>query len=283
MCGPAVVASAAIGAVSSGMQAQAANKQANRNYQHQLKVRERACKQETSLYQTKKVQFEQEVDLANIAAQRAYTKTQLSLNNAQSLAILQNQEDWKKMLSNEGTVQVSAASRGIRGKSVDRQLVMNKGAFGMTQAMRTRGLTMAQYLAKDANEGVNRQLKAGLNQSFGKVAIQPIPDVAPPKPVYQNAKLAAILGGAQSGLSAYTPKKDTTALSGNISNKDAFTGDVGGIDFGYGGFDSGFADSLPSDFFNYKGGDIDYKGFKVPSSSYYQPDPALTFTNPGVW
>jgi len=262
------------------MQASAANKQASRNYQHQLKVRERKWMGERSLYSTKLVQHDQEVDLANIAAQRAYTKTQLSLNNAQALAILQNQEDWKKMLVNEGTAQVSAASRGIRGKSVARQLVMNKGAFGMTQAMRTRGLTMAQYEAKYANESVNRQLKAGLNQSFGKVAIEPIPDVAPPKPVYQNAMLSAILGGAQAGLSAYKPKGDTKALSGNISTKDAYTGDVGGLyDFG-GGIDPGFADSLPSDFFNYKGGDT---GFRVPTGSYGQPNPAIPFTDPGVW
>ena len=280
MCDPVTAIAAGVGAMSSGMQASAANKQASRNYQHQLKVRERKWMGERSLYSTKLVQHDQEVDLANIAAQRAYTKTQLSLNNAQALAILQNQEDWKKMLVNEGTAQVSAASRGIRGKSVARQLVMNKGAFGMTQAMRTRGLTMAQYEAKYANESVNRQLKAGLNQSFGKVAIEPIPDVAPPKPVYQNAMLSAILGGAQAGLSAYKPKGDTKALSGNISTKDAYTGDVGGLyDFG-GGIDPGFADSLPSDFFNYKGGDT---GFRVPTGSYGQPNPAIPFTDPGVW
>ena len=260
------------------MQAQAANKQASRNYQHQLKVRERKWMGERSLYSTKLVQHDQEVDLANIAAQRAYTKTQISLNNAQSLAILQNQDDWKKMLGNEGTVQVSAASRGIRGKSVDRQLVMNKGAFGMTQAMRTRGLTMAQYLAKDANEGINRKLKAGLNQSFGKVAIQPIPDVAPPKPVYQNAMLAAILGGAKAGLSAYTPKKDPPALT----TKQASTADLGGIDFGYGEFDTGFADSLPSGYFT-KMPDSAFDFSRVPSGSYGQPDPSITFTDPGVW
>ena len=264
------------------MQAQAANKQASRNYQHQLKVRERKWMGDRSLYSTKLVQHDQEVDLANIAAQRAYTKTQISLNNAQSLAILQNQDDWKKMLGNEGTVQVSAASRGIRGKSVDRQLVMNKGAFGMTQAMRTRGLTMAQYLAKDANEGINRKLKAGLNQSFGKVAIQPIPDVAPPKPVYQNAMLAAILGGAKAGLSAYTPKGDTKALSGKISTKDAYTADLGGIDFGYGEFDTGIADSLPSGYFT-KMPDSAFDFSRVPSGSYGQPDPSITFTDPGVW
>ena len=49
-------------------------------------------------YASKKVQFEQEVDAANIAAQRAYTRTQQLLNNARALAMLQNQEDFKKML-----------------------------------------------------------------------------------------------------------------------------------------------------------------------------------------
>ena len=248
MCDPVVAGSAALGAVSSGMQAQAANKAASRNYQHQLKVRERKWMGDRSLYQTKLVQFDQEVDLANIAAQRAYTKTQISLNNAQALAILENQEDWKKMLSSEGTVEVSAAGRGIRGKSVGRQLVMNKGAFGMTQAMRTRGLVMAQYDAKEANEDVRRRLKAGLNQSFGKVALQPIPDVAPPRPVKQNALLAAILGGAQAGLSTYgsmdKPKTDyknttntTQPSSPSLFNMDPVI-DIGGYDpgaFNYGG------------------------------------------------
>ena len=65
-------------------------------YAHQLKVRERKWMQTRSTYQSKKVQFEQEVDLANIAAQRAYTRTQIQLNNARSLAILENQEDSKR-------------------------------------------------------------------------------------------------------------------------------------------------------------------------------------------
>ncbi len=204
MCGPEVAIAAGLGAVQSGMQASAANKAASRNYKHQLQVRERKWWGDRSIYQTKLVQHSEEVDLANIAAQRAYTRTQISLNNAQSLAILENQEDFKKMISSEGSVEVSAASRGIGGKGIARQLAMNKGAFGMTQAMRTRGLVMAQYAAKESNESTRRQLKGYLNQSFGKVQLQPIPDVPPPKPVMQNALLAALIGGAQQGLSAYS-------------------------------------------------------------------------------
>ena len=205
MCDPVSAGAAAIGAVSSGMQAQAANKQASRNYAYQLKVRERKWLGDRSLYQTKIVQHEQSVDLANIAAQRAYTRTQISLNNAQSLAILENQNDWLKMIGDEGNIQVSAAARGIRGKGIGRGLAMNKGAFGMTQAMRTRGLTMAEDEARSTNDSIRRQLKSFLNESFSDVAIQPVPDVAPPKPVMQNALLAAVLGGASAGFAAYSP------------------------------------------------------------------------------
>jgi len=179
------------------MSAQAANKAAKRNYAHQLKVRERAWKQETSLYQTKKVQFEQEVDLANIAAQRAYSRTQGQLNNAQALAIIQNQDDFKKMLQAEGAIEASAAERGVGGRSLARALVMNKGSYGVSQARRSRGLMMAGYAAKESNENVNRQLKSSLNKSFGRVAIQPVEDVAPPAPVMQNPGLSLMLGMGQ--------------------------------------------------------------------------------------
>ena len=183
-----------MGAIGSAASASAQNKQARRNYEHQLKVRERKWMQTRTTYGTKKVQFEQEVDLANIAAQRAYSRTQQQLNNAKSLAILQNQEDFKKMLSNEGMIEASAAERGVRGRAVARQLVMNKGNFGISQALRSRGLAQAGYQAKEVMGDVNRQLKSQLNQSFGKVAIQPIQDIAPPPPVMQNVGLTFMLG-----------------------------------------------------------------------------------------
>ena len=184
-------------AVGSAASASAANKAKRRNYEHQLKVRERKWMQTRTTYGTKKVQFEQEVDLANIAAQRAYSRTQQQLNNAKSLAILQNQEDFKKMLSNEGMIEASAAERGVRGRAVARQLIMNKGNFGISQALRSRGLAQAGYQAKEVMGDVNRQLKSQLNQSFGKVAIQPIQDIAPPPPVMQNVGLTFMLGMGQ--------------------------------------------------------------------------------------
>ena len=195
MCSPAAIGPAA-SAIGSAAQASAANKHKRKMYAHQLKVRERKWMQTRSTYQSKKVQFEQEVDLANIAAQRAYTRTQIQLNNARSLAILENQEDFKKMLSNEGMIIAKAAERGVRGKSIAKALVQNSGNFGISQAMRSRGLATAQYQGKEAMADVNRQLKTQLNRSFSKVAISPIPDFAPPPPQMQNVGLTLMVGMA---------------------------------------------------------------------------------------
>jgi hypothetical protein len=193
VCSPAAIGPA-VSAIGGAAQASQANAERKRNYEHQLKIRERAWMQRLTTYANKKVQFEQEVDQSNIAAQRAYTRTQIQLNNARSLALLENQEDFKKMLANEGTIEASAAERGVRGKSVARQLAMNSANFGMSQRMRSRGLAMAGYQAKEVREDVNRQLKTALNRSFAGVAIQPVADLAPPPPVMQNVGLTLMLG-----------------------------------------------------------------------------------------
>ena len=189
-------------------------------YQHQLKVRERKWMQTRSTYQSKKVQFEQEVDLANIAAQRAYTRTQIQLNNARSMAILQNQEDFKKMLQNEGDIEVSAAERGIRGKSVARQLLQNKANFGIGQAMRSRALATAGFNAKEAMQDTRRQLKTQLNRSFGKVAVAPVPDFAPPPPQMENVGLTLMMGMGQAlGAGLEGMPKNTMGPGGGLQNQ----------------------------------------------------------------
>jgi hypothetical protein len=60
--------------------------------------------------------------------------------------------------------------------------------------MRSRGLTQAGYDARETYGDINRQLKGNLNRAFGKVAIKPIPDFAPPKPVMQNVGMTLMLG-----------------------------------------------------------------------------------------
>ena len=196
MCSPAAIGPA-VSAIGGAAQASANNAHKRKMYNHQLKVRERKWMQTRSTYQSKKVQFEQEVDLANIAAQRAYTRTNIQLNRARSMAILSNQEDFKKMLSNEGVIEASAAERGVRGASVKRQLVMNQGQLGLSQAMRSRALASARFDAKEAMANTNRQLKGTLNKSFSKVAVAPVQDFVPPPPQMENVGLTLMMGMGQ--------------------------------------------------------------------------------------
>ena len=64
----------------------------------------------------------------------------------------------------------------------------------MSERLRSRGLAMAGYQAKEVRGDVNRQLKTALNRSFAGVAIQPVADIAPPAPVMQNVGLTLMLG-----------------------------------------------------------------------------------------
>ena len=196
MCSPAAIGPA-FGAVGNAVAASQANKEKRRLYQHKLKMRERKWMQTRATYGTKKVQFEQEVDFANIAAQRAYSRTQKSLYDARAMALIQNEDDFKSSLIKEGEIEASAAERGVRGKSVARQLIQNTQGLGVKQAMRRRSLTASYYEGRENMEDVNRRLKGTLRKSFGKVALQPIQDMAPPKPVMQNVGLTLMLGMGQ--------------------------------------------------------------------------------------
>ena len=236
MCSPAAIGPA-FSAIGSAQAASQANAERRRNYEYQLKVRERKWMQQRTTYKSKKVQFEEEVDQANIAAQRAYSRTQQQLNNARSLAILQNQEDFKKMLASEGMIEARAAERGVRGKSVARQLIMNSQNFGMSQALRSRGLTQAGYKAKQSNEDVKIQLKSLLNRSFGKVAIAPVQDVAPPPPVMQNVGLTFMLGMGQAlgaGLEGMPANSGANSYktTGGASTTTAAGTNIGSVNYG---------------------------------------------------
>ena len=74
--------------------------------------------QTRATYASKKVQFEEQVDQSNIAAQRAYSRTQQQMKNARAIAMIQNQEDFKANLISEGELEAKAAERGVRGKSI---------------------------------------------------------------------------------------------------------------------------------------------------------------------
>ena len=214
MCSTAAIGPA-IGAIGSAAEVSKANAEKRKNWNHYLKVRERRWMQRRTTFASKKVQFEQEVDLSNIAAQRAYSTVDNKLNIARSQAILDNQADFLKMIGDQGKIQSSFASRGIQGNSLAKMLITSQSQFGMSQAMRTRGLTMAYNQAEKEKAYTRNQLKARLNRSFSKVALEPIQDIPKPPPTMGNPGMALMLGMGQ-------------AVAAGIGGMDGKTMDAGG-------------------------------------------------------
>ena len=84
MCSTAAIGPA-IGAIGSAAEVSKANAEKRKRWNRYLKVREQRWMRRRTTFKNKKVQFEQEVDASNIAAQRAYTRTNIQLNGARAL------------------------------------------------------------------------------------------------------------------------------------------------------------------------------------------------------
>ena len=217
MCSTAAIGPA-IGAIGNAAGVSQANAEKRKKWNRYLKVREQRWMRRRTTFKNKKVQFEQEVDASNIAAQRAYSAVDTKLYNARSLAILENQEDFLKMIKGSGDLQAQFASRGISGKSLAKALVTNQSQFGMSQALRARGLTMAFQQAKDVKDSTRNRLKANLNRSFSRVSqvmVEPIPE-APP--TMGNPGMTFMLGMGQAvaaGIGGMDPNTmDSEGLGG---------------------------------------------------------------------
>lgn len=231
MCSTAAIGPA-IGAIGDAAGVSQANAEKRKNWNHYLKVRERRWMQRRTTFASKKVQFEQEIDLSNIAAQRAYSTVNNKLNIARSQAILDNQGDFLKMIQGAGDIAAKAASRGIQGNSLAKMLITNQSQFGMSQAMRTRGLTMAYSQAEKEKDYVRNQLKARQNRAFSKVAIEEVPDIAKPPPTMGNPGMALMMGMGNA-LSAGLGGMDTKTMDApapsvpNVDTAGSLTGTYG--------------------------------------------------------
>jgi hypothetical protein len=216
MCSPAAIGPA-VGAIGSAAEASAQNKAAQRQYEHKLKIRERKWMMDTSLYKTKVVQFDKNISEANLAAQRAYTESQINLNNVRVKAMLDHSEDFRSMLEAEGMLEASAAERGVRGRSLTRMLSLNLAKFGEANRQRSRALTESQYAFNLGNERIRRQLISDKNNEFSKVAIQLVPEMEPVQPVKRNVGLTLFTGLAG-------------ALGDGLAGMDSDSSKIGGGD-----------------------------------------------------
>lgn len=223
MCDPVVASfgSGAINAIGGAAQASQANEAKRRDYEYKLKIREQRWMRDTVGYKTKKIQYKRNISEANLAAQRAYTQSQINLNNVRSQAMLDHSEDFKSMLEAQGMLQAKAAERGVGGGSILRTNIAALQKMGMANSARARALTQTNYRFKEANEGIRRKLMSEQNREFSKVAISPVQDIPPPQPVMQNPGMIMALGLAGAAFDAggaYAANKPPSITDSNLTN-----------------------------------------------------------------
>ena len=204
MCDPVVgsFGSGAVKAIGGAMAAKEENKARKRDYEYKLKVRKNRWMRERSTYQTKIVQYQQNLSESNMAAQRAYTQSQINLNNVRSKAMLDHGEDFASMLKAQGDILASAAERGVRGANVQRMIGVNVAKLGLANANRARALPETHQRYHEHNESVRLKNKSNNNSLYGKVAISPVEDIPPPPPVMKNVGATLFLGLAGAAFDA---------------------------------------------------------------------------------
>ena len=83
-------------------------------------------------------------------------------------------------------------------------LTMNLAKFGEANRQRSRALTESQYAFNLGNERIRRQLISDKNNEFSKVAIQLVPELAPPEPVKENVGFKLFTGIAGAAFDSFS-------------------------------------------------------------------------------
>ena len=176
-----------------GASARAANRTARRNYEYQLKNREANWMQTLSLTKTERVMHDQTIAASNLGLSQVYGDIQEKFGDQIGQALQEDEVNWKKFLQ-DNTGSMMAAS-GQTGRSAARIGTIELGQYLAQGSRKAYELTEGKQEMDKAGRKAAGQARAEQMQSFAKNAIVKSPDIAPPKPVYQNVTMAALMDG----------------------------------------------------------------------------------------
>ena len=198
-----------------GAEARANNENARRRYKYENERRERNWMQTISIYNAKKVKFEEDADNANLAIVGADTEKQEAMNLARGEAQIKYSALLQNLLKNSAASQLIASGR--TGQSIRRRKVIDYAEYGQKVGEISRQLMLNDRELERKTAKQQSQYKQFKDQAFAKVAFQPIPDVAPPQPVMQSVGAQAFMQalsiagsvatmGGSSGFGLWGPK-----------------------------------------------------------------------------
>ena len=184
------VAQGAMSGMAGASQARASNKAAMRQYKHQLKVRERNWFQELSIWGAKRNKYKKDLNENDLAAKRGYTQAQVGLNEVYASALQSNEKALIEFMSKHG----KRGAAGRTGRRVQRIELGEIAALERHVGRARYAVTQSREKFKANVENIRLQQLSSRSQLFGKVAFEPVPDVAPPPPVLQSTSAPLMMG-----------------------------------------------------------------------------------------
>ena len=185
-----------------GAQAKAQNEAARRQYNYELQRRERNWFQQLTVTNAQNVKYEEDVANAGLAQAQAYADKQEAMALARGEAQLKYEQLFRDLQKNSDYSKLAAS--GVTGRSARRIGTMEYAELGRKTSDVARAVTLNdRELARKTSQQVS-QYQAFKDNAFAKVAFQPIPDVAPPKPVMRNVGAAAFMDALSIGSSIAT-------------------------------------------------------------------------------
>jgi len=171
-----------------GAEARAANERMKRDYEYKLERREADWMHTLSITHAEQNQYKELVDTAHVGAGNVWADVQAKYGAAVSEDMQQTEDDWIKFFSENAGAQLEAT--GQTGKSVERIKTMSMAEVLRRSSRRASELTdTREQLTNEGAKAVG-QARAAQMQAFANNSMMKVPDLVPPKPVYQNVAAA---------------------------------------------------------------------------------------------
>ena len=147
--------------------------------------------QTLSVTNTERVMHEQGIDASNIGLSQVYGDIQAKFGDQIGQALQEDEANWKEFLQkNTGS---KMAASGQTGRSAARVGTLELAEYLSKGSRKAYELTQGKQEMDAAGRKAAGQARQQQMQSWANNAIIKSPDLAPPKPVYQNVGAAAFM------------------------------------------------------------------------------------------
>ena len=185
-----------------GAGARAANEAARRDYENKLRRREAKWMMDLSVTKAQHIQYEQGVDASNLGVAAAYSDIESKHKQLIGQTYQANEAEWKAFLQKNTGGNLEASGR--TGRSIQRTSTLDLAEYLRGTSRRAYSLSQATDELQAAAGQAAGQARAQQMQMFTQVMFEKHPDIAPPKPVYQNEGFAMFQDALKIGASVAT-------------------------------------------------------------------------------